>query len=224
MNLIGQKFKRLTLIEVDQSRKGRTFWLCRCDCGNIKSISQTSITTGKTGSCGCLASEALAARSRTHGLSKHPLYGMWSGMLSRCRNPKHAAYKHYGGRGIAVCDRWLSFDKFHEDMAQSFVAGMEIERIDNSLGYFKGNCKWATRTEQANNTRRNARLAKDGRTQTIAQWSREIGVGKSTLWARLNVLGWSIRQTLTIPPMRLDDVQKSHQMQSLRLPRTHAGL
>jgi hypothetical protein len=90
-----------------------------------------------------------------HGMNKTPEWNAWVNMRQRCLNPNHTNYKHYGGRGIKVCERWLDFDNFLADMGRKPDPELTLERIDNSKGYEPANCKWATMKEQSNNTRRN---------------------------------------------------------------------
>jgi hypothetical protein len=108
----------------------------------------------------------------------------WRGMLARCRNPRHPSYKNYGGRGITACERWNSFENFLDDMGKRPSPKHSLDRIDNNGNYEPGNCRWATRREQANNTRMNRFVTFDGRTMTLAQWARETGIhvrGKTDL-------------------------------------------
>lgn len=93
----------------------------------------------------------------THRMTGTPLFNVWRGMLTRCTNPRRAGYKNYGGRGIAVCDRWLKFENFHTDMSATYRPGLLIERKDNDLGYSPDNCEWAPRIAQ-NRNRRDARV------------------------------------------------------------------
>lgn len=111
-------------------------------------------------------------------------YFAWRSMRSRCYNPKNPSYQHYGGRGIKVCRRWESYDNFYEDMG-SVPNGMSLDRINTNKGYSPSNCRWATIETQLNNQRRNIRITKDGKTQTVSQWAKELGLRASTLFKRL---------------------------------------
>jgi hypothetical protein len=154
----GCRFGRLVVLELQGSDHGRKLWLCQCDCGATKIVSSKLLMRGRTQSCGCLRSDA----HRKHGQSGSPTYETWSGMLRRCLNPKHKRYKDYGGRGITVCERWLSFQNFFDDMGER-PPGCDLHRKDNDKGYELGNCVWLPHSEHmrlhANQRRRNLSLA-----------------------------------------------------------------
>ena len=126
-------------------------------------------------------------------------YRRWSDMLTRCRNEKSKSYPRYGGRGIKVCERWLLFDRFHEDMGDPPTPRHQLERKDNAGHYEPGNCRWATPKEQANNRRSSRVLEYQGRKQTLQAWCDELGLNHPTVSMRLNKYGWSIDKALGTP-------------------------
>jgi len=132
-----------------------------------------------------------------HGLTQHPLYHTWNSMIRRCTIKHYHAYKYYGGRGIAVCERWLSFPLFIEDMESTHKPGLTLERKDNNKGYEKDNCIWATSKEQTRNTRRNRFVEINGVSKTRIEWMEIYGVKKPTLQSRLRKM--DIVAALTLP-------------------------
>src|SRR4028119_2458272 len=111
-----------------------------------------------------------------HGMAKTPIYRAWRSMRTRCENSKSLFFSYYGGRGIRVCDRWLDFVKFYEDMGATYFPHASLERIDNDTGYEPSNCKWIPRSEQAKNRRSNHVVEYKGISDTIAGWSRRLGI------------------------------------------------
>ena len=152
MNLAGHKFGRLTVLEFARRDKRRNaYWLCRCDCGQSKGVSQSGFLRGDSKSCGGLKREFNAKQFITHGMHKTREYRAWADMINRCENKNVKCFTRYGGRGIQVCRKWKeSFVSFYKDMGQR-PENRSLDRINNDGNYEPGNCRWATKKEQANN-------------------------------------------------------------------------
>lgn len=110
-------------------------------------------------------------------------------MIERCNNPRSTSFKRYGGRGIKVCERWMSFEAFLSDMGP-LPTGLTIDRIDNDGNYEPGNCRWATVKEQQNNKSSNLKVTIDGVTRTASEWADRAGIKLATIQSRLEI-GWS---------------------------------
>lgn len=180
IELAGKVFGRLTVQEYVSNNK----WKCLCNCGKSKIVASIALRRGLTKSCGCYRNEVSGNRARTHGMSRTPTYETWCKMVKRCTDPKADQYKWYGAEGITVCKRWLSFENFFADMGERPI-GKTLDRINNKKGYTKANCRWATPSEQASNTRRSVRF--EGK--TIQEWSDELGIKYDTLSYRLRKHG-----------------------------------
>lgn len=157
VDLAGQKFGRLTVVERVGSKNGHSAWLCKCDCGNEKVITANNLKDN-TISCGCYHKEIAKISNTIHGKTNTSLSYVWSAMKQRCFNSKNKAYKNYGGRGITVCDEWKNdFQTFYDYVSQLPHFGEEgysLDRINNDGNYEPGNVKWSTKKEQNNNRRR----------------------------------------------------------------------
>lgn len=201
--LAGQTFGRLLVMsEHGINNSGKRTWLCQCSCGRKTIVPTGSLRSGNTSSCGCLIVETTIKRSTVHGHSRSRkrsgAYASWAWMKSRCLNPADTRWIYYGGRGVTICERWMKFENFFADMGDR-PHGMTLERKNNLLGYAKSNCVWASPTEQANNRRGNHIIEFLGKKQTMAQWSRELGISSRKLKDRLGKLRWTIQRALTTP-------------------------
>jgi hypothetical protein len=166
LDLAGQRFGRLLVMARGQSTpRGDATWRCRCDCGTtVAAVMSHSLASGNSTSCGCYRRDRTIEVKTRHGLgsrsAQHPLRQTWKSMLTRCTNPRSRSYRNYGGRGIAVCERWSDLAAFVADIETAIgprPAGHTLDRIDNDRNYEPGNLRWATPREQARNQRPRSR-------------------------------------------------------------------
>ena len=205
LELTGKRFGRYTVLGRDCSRgKGKSWWICECSCGTKKVVVGSELTSGNTLSCGCYGAERRLESLTKHNSCKTKEYLCWAGMKSRCYNINDNRYFLYGARGITVCEEWFEFSIFLKDMGLAPTVKHSIDRINNDLGYYKENCRWATAIEQANNTRRNKRFVFRGRDHTISELLPYSVVPYATLIQRLGKLGWTAEEAVSRPasPLR----------------------
>jgi hypothetical protein len=155
-DLAGRRFGRLVAVRrAGVYADGSIQWLCRCECGNEAVVLGTNLRHGTSQSCGCLRNKLSSLRARRHGESHKPEYEAWHSMKQRCLNPRHRAFKNYGGRGIAVCPSWVgSFEAFFAYVGRKPHPALTLDRIDNDGDYEPGNVRWATWSQQNGNQRR----------------------------------------------------------------------
>lgn len=184
INLVGHRFGRLTaLARSGTDASGRVVWSCRCDCGATLDVRQNALRKGNTMSCGCMRADMMSERNTRHGMRHHPLYSLWKNMRARCQNPRIEAFRWYGGRGIAVCERWNDFAAFLADM-EPRPAGTTLDHRDANGPYSPDNCRWATPKEQALNLRSTILIELDGVVDSMSGWARRLGVGEKTVRRR----------------------------------------
>lgn len=200
IDITGQRFGRLVALRQAAERVGPKQcigWVCSCDCGNEIVVRGYSLRDGNTKSCGCLFLDSVITHGHTRGRQFPATYRSWDHMIQRCTNPSYLHFHYYGGRGIKVCERWMTYENFLADMGDR-PNGTSLDRIDVNGNYEPGNCRWATRQQQANNTRRNTMITYAGRTMSISDWSREMSLTKPCISGRLK-RKWPIEKVLTTP-------------------------
>lgn len=160
-DLTGKRFGRLFVLKRTENRRtagGRSQiqYQCKCDCGNVIIVIGEALRSGNTKSCGCYEHDVHINMSTTHGKTGIRLYRIWQGMKQRCYYPQNTHYKHYGGRGIIICDEWKNdFQAFYDwAMSHGYSDSLTIDRINNDGNYEPSNCRWATNSEQQLNKRR----------------------------------------------------------------------
>ena len=175
-----------------RGKSGDILYKCKCDCGKEVNIKATYLNPNNkvySKSCGCQAAITNSIREKTHGLSRgknNSIYIIWQGIKNRCLNTKSFAYKDYGGRGIKICDRWLNFENFYNDMKEGYSKGLTIERKEVNGNYEKSNCCWITRSEQANNRRTTIYINDDFYgTLTIKDAAKIVGIGWQAMYVRI---------------------------------------
>lgn len=185
VDMTGQRFGRLLVIEKAESKRANTMWLCRCDCGQLRDVDRGNLISGRQVSCGCHSREIAATAQLTHGLSKSKLYKVWSWIVTRCYNPKSIHYKHYGGRGIKMSEEWRNdFAIFHNDMSEGYKQGLQIDRIDVNGDYTKDNCRWATPSQNGRNKRGSIYISDNGIKKHLLDWAEENGVKRMAAYEK----------------------------------------
>ena len=188
-DLTGQRFGRLVAIGVDDRNTRKTYYMCRCDCGTLKSVRSDGLISGAVRSCGCMKREQdkenLTA-NHSHKMSGTRIYWIWQGMKGRCYNPNDARYDHYGGRGITVCEEWRDdFKAFYSwALENGYTDELTIDRIDNDKGYFPENCRWADRETQSRNRSVNINIKIGNATKTLSEWCEIFELDYKTIHAR----------------------------------------
>ena len=189
-DLTGVKFGRLLALKTNgKDTRKKYLWLCKCDCGNVTTVSSDSLVQGKTKSCGCLHKWSAENAHTTHGENRRgkmtPEYGAWSCMKSRCTNPNAKQFKYYGGRGIKICKRWFhSFENFLSDMGRRPSSKHSLDRYPNINGDYKpSNCRWATKKEQSEGRRNVILIEFDGKRMILRDWARHLNIKYPALLA-----------------------------------------
>jgi hypothetical protein len=208
VNLTGKTFGRLSVVEFGgliayRCGRRRASWVCRCQCGVMKTIDGQSLLRGDTQSCGCYRDDRIRDVLVTHGHATRNAhsntYAIWRGMIERCTNRRCKDFKKYGACGITVCERWHDFSNFLKDVGERPSKQHSIDRFPNMSGdYEPGNVRWATTSEQARNRKTNAMYTINGETRCLAEWVEIYGTSRSLVNNRLRI-GWTIEKSLSVP-------------------------
>jgi len=196
IDLSGQTFGNLHVINRAETRNKDVYWLCKCDCGNEIEVRADHLRSMKIQTCGCMSNEMRSMALKKHGMTHTPLYSTWSKMIQRCENPKDGMARLYYERGIKVCDEWHIFENFKNwALENGYNKTLTIDRIDNNGNYEPSNCRWADLITQANNKRTNRRIEYNGEIKTLAQWARVFHIKYQKLWLRLK-RGWEFERAI----------------------------
>ncbi len=201
-NLTGKTFGRLKVSgRAGKNKFGHLLWHCKCECGNEKINLSSNLIRGLVVSCGCNKNEKVGSRTRTHGLSKHPLHYIWRGMIRRCGD---FADEKYGGKGVKVCFDWLNdFKAFYDwAIANGWLKGLQIDKdiIPKKLGipallYSPEMCSIVTSKENCRNRTNNVYLSCRGETKTMAEFAEDVNLPLGTISRRLRN-GWDVEKAI----------------------------
>lgn len=178
---------------------GRTAWMVvlRCSCGDVRVVRiGNAINGSECVLCGVESLKQKRPHTQKHGMIGTKTYEAWASMKKRCTNRNHKAFKHYGGRGITFCERWSDFSMFLEDMGVA-PDGLTLERKENSKGYSKDNCVWASVHEQRRNTRSTVKITFNGETMCMTDWAERLGISKHNLQRRMKTM--SFEEAVSLP-------------------------
>lgn len=202
----GEKYNRWTVIgDIEERHDGKC--MAKCECGAVARVTKRHLFTGRSKSCGCFRRENTIKMSTKHGMAGNKLYYVWANMVGRGSSPTRPEYKNYLGRGITVCDRWRfgeggksGFSCFYEDMGDRPSPMHQIDRRDNDKGYFKGNCRWVTVSENNRNRRSTKLIEYKGKTMCMKTWCEELGIIEHYRTIRRRIAeGWETHEAFTSP-------------------------
>jgi hypothetical protein len=199
LRMEGQRFGYLTVLRRAGRQRRYITWLCRCDCGTEIEVNGHYLRRGKTKACG-KNGHHFKPENRTNYIAEYPSeYQSWLSMRGRCYDAKHKNYTNYGGRGITVCERWVSdFKAFLMDMGRKPDPKFTIERDDVNGNYQPGNCRWIARKDQGRNKRNSVFVTYGGKKMLLIDLVEELGLSRNVVHCRLNA-GWTLAQAIALP-------------------------
>lgn len=214
---LGKRFGRLTIIDFVHAKPPYRGWLwvCRCDCGNTKTLNAGDVKSGKVRSCGCLHNEVCSAKAKKfkYSVKDYPrLYSIYNGIKKRCYNKNEPRHKDYGQRGIEMCDTWLNsvdgFDNFVEwSLSNNYNENATIDRINVNGNYEPENCRWVSMTEQSLNKRDTLWVIYKGERVQLRVICDRLGVSYDTVHNRIYSLNWSVEKAIDTPSQQTDSLR-----------------
>lgn len=205
IQMIGRNFGRLKVIkEAGKTKDNHIKWLCLCACGGNTVVDGRDLRKGSTTSCGCYSIEKATERvvkfNTKHGECYTRLYRIWNGIHDRCNRKNSKNYRHYGGRGIKVCEEWNDYLAFKTwALTNGYEEHLTIDRINVDGNYEPTNCRWITKQEQQNNKRTNRYIMYNGLTLTVTQWNKKMGYKRGTIENRL-LMNWDVERAILEKP------------------------
>lgn len=209
VDITGKRFGKLVAIKFSHKNNcGKNMWLCKCDCGNYKTIDIHNLLRkdkSPTRTCTKCKKNMENSKCYKHGMSYTRVYRCYKLMKNRCYNTHNKRYYLYGARGITVCDEWLGDDGSTNfikwALSNGYNDNLTLDRIDNDKGYSPNNCRWATRKEQSNNLRCNKKYEYNGEIYTISQLCDSLNINRKLVYSRLR-LGWELKKAISTPKLK----------------------
>lgn len=197
IDITGKKFNRLTALKrIGVSKSGKTIWLCKCECGNLKKITSDDLIRNNVKSCGCLKIEYNKKRT-AQKISGTRLYNIWRNMKARCNCKTNPRYKDYGARGISIYDEWGNFENFYKwAMFNGYNENLTIDRINVNKNYEPNNCRWIPLSKQAYNKRDSLIFDINGEQKCLAEICKEYNVKYTTIYRRVTIGKMNIQDAL----------------------------
>jgi hypothetical protein len=197
--MTGKKIGRWTVLRLDSIRRSNAYWVCVCQCGKEKAVAATSLKNGQSLSCGCVRRETKPAL--THGMTYSPTWRSWTKMKQRAGMNKRQKHHEHLYSHVDADPCWASFEEFLKDMGERPSRAHSLDRIDNSKGYWKDNCRWVTQAVQSGNRRNNIVVELDGQRICLKDACRKVGMHYLTVYSRM-LRGMSFQSAISKPLRR----------------------